>query len=35
MKQYARKIISREYLDNGESNIYYNNAEIVVNRYLV
>ncbi|MGS3182295.1 Mu-like prophage major head subunit gpT family protein [Aeromonas taiwanensis] len=31
----ARKIISREYLDNGESNIYYNNAEIVVNRYLV
>ena len=31
----ARKIIQREYLDNGESNIYYNNVEIVVNRYLV
>ena len=30
----ARKIIQREYLDNGESNIYYNNVEIVVNRYL-
>ena len=30
----ARKIIQREYLDNGESNIYYNNVEIVVSRYL-
>lgn len=30
----ARKIVSREYLDNGESNIYYNNVEIVVSRYL-
>ncbi|WP_196215745.1 Mu-like prophage major head subunit gpT family protein, partial [Vibrio cholerae] len=30
----ARKIISREFLDNGESNIYFNNVEIVVSRYL-
>ena len=30
----ARKIVSREYLDNGESNIYYNNVESVVSRYL-
>ncbi|EKO3778211.1 Mu-like prophage major head subunit gpT family protein [Vibrio cincinnatiensis] len=30
----ARKIISREFLDNGQSNIYYNNVEIVVSRYL-
>lgn len=30
----ARKIVQREFLDNGESNIYYNNVEIVVSRYL-
>lgn len=30
----ARKIVQREYLDNGESNIYYNNVDIVVSRYL-
>ncbi|SNC57270.1 Mu-like prophage major head subunit gpT family protein [Vibrio cholerae] len=30
----ARKIISREFLDNGQSNIYFNNVEIVVSRYL-
>ena len=31
----ARKLIKREFLDNGESNIYYNNVEIVVSPYLV
>lgn len=30
----ARQIIKRELLDNGGSNIYYNNVEIVVSRYL-
>jgi phage major head subunit gpT-like protein len=30
----ARKIVTREFLDNGQSNIYYNNVEIVVSRYL-
>ncbi|MGL5665204.1 MAG: Mu-like prophage major head subunit gpT family protein [Shewanella sp.] len=30
----ARKLIAREFLENGESNIYYNNVEIVVSRYL-
>jgi phage major head subunit gpT-like protein len=30
----ARKLIAREFLDNGQSNIYYNNVEIVVSRYL-
>lgn len=29
----ARKLV-REFLENGESNIYYNNVEIVVSRYL-
>ncbi|MFQ2556348.1 Mu-like prophage major head subunit gpT family protein [Aeromonas sp. R7-5] len=31
----ARKVVGREFLENGESNIYYNNVEIVVSRYLV
>lgn len=31
----ARKLIMREFLDNGESNIYFNNVEIVVSPYLV
>ena len=31
----ARKLIKREFLENGESNIYYNNVEIVVSPYLV
>ena len=31
----ARKLIKREFLDNGESNIYFNNVEIVVSPYLV
>lgn len=31
----ARKLIKREFLDNGQSNIYYNNVEIVVSPYLV
>ncbi|ELE2164761.1 Mu-like prophage major head subunit gpT family protein [Vibrio fluvialis] len=30
----ARKLVAREFLENGESNIYYNNVEIVVSRYL-
>lgn len=30
----ARKIVTREFLDNGQSNIYYNNVEIVVSRSL-
>lgn len=30
----ARKIVSREFLDNGASNIYYQNVEIVVSRFL-
>ncbi|MGL5667930.1 MAG: Mu-like prophage major head subunit gpT family protein [Shewanella sp.] len=30
----AHKLIAREFLENGESNIYYNNVEIVVSRYL-
>lgn len=30
----ARKLISREFIGNGESNIYFNNVEIVVSPYL-
>jgi len=30
----ARKLIKREFLENGESNIYFNNVEIVVSEYL-
>ncbi|WP_233007161.1 Mu-like prophage major head subunit gpT family protein [Rheinheimera faecalis] len=30
----ARLIVGRELLENGSSNIYYNNVEIVVSRYL-
>lgn len=31
----ARKIVQREFLDNGASNPYYNNVEIVVSRHLL
>lgn len=30
----ARKLIAREYIGGGDSNIYYNNVEIVVSPYL-
>ena len=34
-KRQLAKLIKREFLDSGESNIYYNNVEIVVSPHLV